>query len=189
VLSKVRGFTQWANERLEWRRDPRSASAASSRQVQDAFRATATPLYGLPVSVQCRRSISYGSEVPMWGPIPAGGEQIVRFGLTHEMAGGGELTVDSEVERPIDFVEQSILLQTRFADSGQQVTVQRTGEVEVDDQPRDARMYLPWDAADPTDWACVVPLHGVVLRVKAHAFPLSRLRLVRVTDLSRYLAG
>jgi hypothetical protein len=118
-----------------------------------------------------------------------GDEQIVRFGLTRQLTGSGSLEVHSDVEHPIDFVEQSILLQTRFGDPGQQVTVQRTGEVEVDDQPREARMYLPWDAADPTDWACLVPLHGVVLRVKAHAFPLSRLRLVRVTDPSRYLAG
>ncbi len=126
---------------------------------------------------------------PDVGPIPVGDEQIVRFGLTRQLTGSGSLEVHSDVEHPIDFVEQSILLQTRFGDPGQQVTVQRTGEVEVDDQPREARMYLPWDAADPTDWACLVPLHGVVLRVKAHAFPLSRLRLVRVTDPSRYLAG
>ena len=125
----------------------------------------------------------------MRGPIPVGGEQIVRFGLTHEMAGGGELMVDSEVERPIDFVEQFILLRACFGDPGQHVTVQRTCEVEVDDRPRDARLYLPWDAADPTDWVCLVPLPGVVLRVKAHAFPLSELRLARITDPSRYLTG
>ena len=125
----------------------------------------------------------------MWGPIPVGGEQIVRFGLTHQLTGSGSLEVHSDVEHPIDAVERSVVLATRWGDPGQQVTTQRTGEVEVDDQPRDARMYLPWDAVDPTDWACLVPLHGVVLRVKAHAFPLSRLRLVRITGPSRYLAG
>ncbi len=125
----------------------------------------------------------------MWGPIPVGGEHIVRFGLTHQLTGSGSLEVHSVVERPIDAVERSVVLATRWGHPGQHVTTQRTCEVEVDDRPRDARLYLPWDAADPTDWACLVPLPGVVLRVKADAFPLSQLRLVRVTDPGRYLDG
>lgn len=189
MVSKVRGFAQWANERLEWRRDPPSASAASARRVRDAFRTTPVPLYGLPASVQCERSITYGSEVPMWGPIPVGGEHIVRFGLTHLVPGAGNLRVDSEVERPIDTVERSVLLATCWGHLRQHVTIQRTCEVEVDDRPHDARLYLPWDAADPTHWACLVPLPAVVLRVKAQAFALSELRLVRVVDPSSYLAG
>jgi hypothetical protein len=189
MLSKVRGFAQWANERLEWRRDPRSASAASARRVQDAFQTTAVPLYGLPASVACTRSISYGSEVPMWGPIPAGGEHIVRFGLTHLVRGSGKLEVYSEEERPIDILERSVLLVTRWGHLGEHMTIQRTCEVEVDRRPHDARLYLPWEAVDPTDWACLVPLPGVVLRVEAHAFPLSELRLVRVVDPNSYLAG
>lgn len=189
MLSKVRGFAQWANERLEWRRDPRSASAASGRRVRDAFRTTAVPLYGLPTSVECTRSVSYGAEVPMWGPVPVGGEHIVRFGLTHLVPGAGSLEVDSEVERPIGTVERSVLLATRWRRPGQHVTIQRTCEVEVDGLRQEARLYLPWDAADPTDWACLVPLLGVVLRVRALAFPLSGLRLVRVTEPDSYLAG
>ena len=125
----------------------------------------------------------------MWGPIPVGGYQIVRFGLTHQLTGSGSLEVHSEVERPIDVVERSVVLATRWGHPGQQVTMQRTCEVEVDDRPRETRLYLPQDAEDPTDWACLVSLPGVVLRVKAHAFPLSQLRLVRVTDPSRYLAA
>ncbi len=125
----------------------------------------------------------------MRGPIPVGGEQIVRFGLTHQPTGSGSLEVHSEVERPIDAVERSVVQATRWGHSGQQVTIPRTGQVEVDHRSREARLYLPWDAADPTDWACIVPLPGVVLRNKARAFPLSQLRLVRVTDPSRYLAA
>jgi len=78
MQSKVRGFVQWANERLEWRRDPPSAAAASARRVDEAFRTTAVPIYGMPASVECERSITYGPEVPM-GPVPVGGEHIVRF--------------------------------------------------------------------------------------------------------------
>jgi hypothetical protein len=147
------------------------------------------PLYGLPASVACTRSISYGPEVPRWGPVPAGGEHIARFGLTHLVPASGKLEVHSEVERPIDSVERSVLLATRWGHLGQHVTIQRTCEVEVDERPHDARLYLPWESADPTDWVCVLPLPGVVLRVKADAFPLSALRLVRVPDPTGHLAG
>ena len=189
MQSKVRGFVQWANERLEWRRDPRSAAAASARRVDEAFRTTAVPLYGLPASVECERSITYGPEVPMWGPVPVGGEHIVCFGLTHLVPGSGSVEVDSEVERPIEAVDRSVLLATRWDRPGQDVTIQRTYEVEVDGVPHEARLYLPWDAADPTDWVCLVPLTGVVLLIRGDAFPLSRLRLVRVADPDSYLAG
>lgn len=124
----------------------------------------------------------------MWWPIPVGGEHIVRFGLTHLVPESGRLEIDSEIERPVDSVERSVLLATRWGHPGQQVTIQRTCKVEVDDRPRDARLCLPWDVVDPTDWVCLVPLPGVVLQVKAHAFPLSELRLVRVTDSNSYLA-
>ncbi len=76
----------------------------------------------------------------------------------------------SEVERPIEAVEWSVTLATHWGHPCEQGTIQRTGQVEADDQPREARLYLPWDAADPTDWAYAGPLSGVVLRVKAHAF-------------------
>lgn len=189
MVSKVAGFAQWASERLEWRRDPQSASAASARRVDEAFRTTSVPLYGLPASVACKRSITYGSAVPMWGPVPVSGERIVRFGLAHETDRGGRLVVDSEVERPIDIAEHFVVLQARFGHARQHVTVQRTCAVEVDHLPRDARLYGAWDAPDPTEWICLVPLSDVVLRVKADAFALSELRLVRVIDPSSYLAG
>jgi hypothetical protein len=122
----------------------------------------------------------------MWGPLPVGGEDVVRFGLTHATSDRGGVEVDSEVRPSIDALERLLILQMAWGASRRKVSVTKSHEINVDDVIINARLYLPLEATDPLDRGCLAALPGVVLRVKATGFPLSRLHLVRVRDLRPY---
>ena len=181
---EVTGFFHWASSHhrahqralarseARWRGAESAAEAAEARLVADAdrmrseFRSTSVPLYGLPPSYECQRSIQQSRAVERmrWGRT-VGELRTTRFGLTHNSSVRSSLVVDSVPGARVGDLEKNLTrVPMPWGHERRQNATGRTHRLKVDGDETEVRLLLPWDLDDPEYWACAIEVEGCCAR-------------------------